>query len=308
VTASFALQQHEAGEGWGRASVIKDAGDDPDVTNGAEIVVTVERAGAGAGLAFQAGAGVGTVTLPGLRLAVGEPAINPGPRAQIAANMEAVQAPVDARVTIAIPGGVALAELTMNARLGIKGGLSILGTTGVVLPYSCAAWIHSIQRGVDVARALGLAHIAGATGRTSEEAVRKLHGLEEQALIDMGDFVGPLLKYVRRHPTPRLTIAGGFGKLAKLAAGALDLHSKNSAVDIAFLARLLVQSDAPTAMVERAATCTTAAQLLAVAQGAALADAVARAARETVLATLAGDVAVDVAVFDRTGTLIGHAG
>ncbi len=307
VTATLALARHEHGADWARAAIIKDAGDDPDVTHGAEIVVTVERAATGSGLSFHAGAGVGTVTLPGLRLPVGEPAINPGPRAQIAANMEAVHAPVDARVTIAIPGGEALAVRTMNARLGIMGGLSILGTTGVVLPYSCAAWIHSIHRGVDVARALGLAHVAGATGRTSEDAARKLHGLEEQALIDMGDFVGPLLKYLRRHPVARLTIAGGFGKLAKLAAGELDLHSKSSSVDIAFLARLLAQLGAAAPLIERASACTSAAQVLELAGGVALADAVARSARATVLAALAGDVAVDVAVFDRNGTLIGHA-
>ena len=105
VSTTFALARHEQGEGWARAGIIKDAGDDPDVTHGAEIVVTVERAGPGAGLAFIAGPGVGTVTLPGLQLAVGEPAINPAPRAQIAANMESVSAPVDASVTVSIPGG-----------------------------------------------------------------------------------------------------------------------------------------------------------------------------------------------------------
>ena len=177
-----------------------------------------------------------------------------------------------------------------------------------MLPYSCAAWIHSIHRGVDVARALGIAHIAGATGRTSEDAVRKMHGLGDQALIDMGDFAGALLKYLRRHPLPRLTIAGGFGKLAKLAAGELDLHSKSSAVDVAFLARLLGGLGASSETIERAAAATTAAQVLEIARGAPLADAVARAARETALAALSGDVAVDIAVFDRTGKLIGHAG
>jgi cobalt-precorrin-5B (C1)-methyltransferase len=307
VTTQFPLARRESGDGWARAGIVKDAGDDPDVTHGAEIVVTVERAAPGAGLSYHAGAGVGTVTLPGLRLAVGEPSINPGPRAQIAANMAAVRTPVDAKVTIAIPGGEALAQKTMNGRLGIKGGLSILGTTGIVLPYSCAAWIHSIHRGVDVARALGLTHVAGATGRTSEDAVRAMYALPDQALIDMGDFAGPLLKYLRVHPVPRLTIAGGFGKLAKLAAGELDLHSKSSAVDTGFLGRLLDGLHAPAATVARAAQCETAAQVLDVAQGLALPDAVARAARETVRAALAGDVAVDVAVFDRAGTLIGHA-
>jgi cobalt-precorrin-5B (C1)-methyltransferase len=307
VTTSFALARAETGEGWARAGIIKDAGDDPDVTHGAEIVVTVVRRPPGSGLVFQAGPGVGTVTLPGLQLTVGEPAINPGPRAQIVANMESVRAPVDARLTIAVPGGDLLAAKTMNARLGIVGGISILGTTGVVMPYSCAAWIHSIHRGIDVAKALGLGHVAGSTGRTSEQAVQKMYGLAEQALIDMGDFAGPMLKYLRRHPVERLTVAGGFGKLAKLAAGALDLHSKSSAVDMAFLAKMLGALGAPPALLEQAAAATSAAQILVLADGLPLADAVARGARETVLATLAGGVDVDVAVFDRSGTLIGHA-
>src|SRR5579884_943168 len=127
----------------------------------------------------------------------------------------------------------------MNARLGIVGGLSILGTTGIVVPYSCASWIHAIHRGIDVARAAGLDHIAAATGPTSERAVQRLYRLPEHALIDMGDFVGGTLKYLRRHPVPRLTLAGGFGKMAKLAAGHLDLHSARSEVDIAALADLL---------------------------------------------------------------------
>src|SRR5436305_1145516 len=111
----------------------------------------------------------------------------------------------------------ALAAKTLNGRLGIVGGLSVLGTTGVVIPYSCASWIHSIHRGIDVARAAGLTHLAAATGSTSEAAVARLYRLPDVALIDMGDFVGGTLKYLRRHPVPRLTIAGGFGKLTKLA-------------------------------------------------------------------------------------------
>ena len=307
VSTSFALARAETGEGWARAGIIKDAGDDPDVTHGAEIVVTVVRRPPGSGLVFQAGPGVGTVTLPGLTLAVGEPSINPGPRAQIIANMEAVKSPIDARLTIAVPGGEELAAKTMNARLGIVGGLSILGTTGIVMPYSCAAWIHSIHRGIDVAKALGLDHVAGSTGRTSEQAVQKMYGLGEQALIDMGDFAGPMLKYLRRHPVERLTVAGGFGKLAKLAAGNLDLHSKASAVDVEFLAKMLAALGAPPALLEQTAAAGSAGQVLALAEGLPLAHAVARSARETAMAALAGGIAVDVAVFDRSGALIGHA-
>ena len=147
-------------------------------------------------------------------------------------------------VTLSIPGGERLAEKTMNARLGIVGGLSILGTTGIVVPYSCASWIHSIQRGIDVARAAGLDHIAAATGTTSERAVQRFYALPDHALIDMGDFVGGTLKYLRRHPVARLTLAGGFAKIAKLAAGHLDLHSSSSQVDLALLCEILAAAGA----------------------------------------------------------------
>lgn len=309
LTASFALSHAALADGTATAGVIKDAGDDPDVTHGAEIRATV--AWGGPGIAFRAGPGVGTVTLPGLPLAVGEPAINPGPRAMIAANLEAIAARLGraaaVAVTIAIPGGEDLARRTMNARLGIQGGLSVLGTTGVVVPYSCAAWVHSIHRGVDVARAAGLRHLAGATGKTSEAGVRRLHGLPETAVIDMGDMAGALLKYLRRHPVERVTVAGGFAKMAKLAAGELDLHSRRSRVDGGFLAGLLAGLGAPPAVVEAAAQAGSAVQVLELAGALPLAGLVAVRARETALAALGGGAAVDVAVFDRGGKLIGHA-
>jgi cobalt-precorrin-5B (C1)-methyltransferase len=236
----FALAVHEFGNGWARAGIVKDAGDDPDVTHGALVVATVRRAPPDAGVSFRAGEGVGTVTRPGLPLPPGEPAINPAPRAMILANIAEIAAHygvgADAEVEISVPGGTKIAERTLNGRLGILGGLSILGTTGVVTPYSCSAWIHSIHRGIDVARAAGLTHVAGATGATSEDAVRKLYDLPEQALIDMGDFVGGMIKYLRAHPVPRVGIAGGIAKMTKLAQGRLDLHSRRGEVDLPDLA------------------------------------------------------------------------
>ncbi|MFZ1413687.1 MAG: cobalt-precorrin-5B (C(1))-methyltransferase, partial [Defluviicoccus sp.] len=253
------------------ASVIKDAGDDPDVTHGAEVIVTVAAAAAGHGITFYAGEGIGIVTLPGLPVAVGEPAINPGPRQMIRDALCAIAATAgttaDARVTIAIPGGAALAERTLNARLGIRGGLSILGTTGIVQPFSCAAWIHAIHRGVDVARAAGLGHIAAATGSVSEAAVQRLFGLPDAALIDMGDFAGGLLKYLRTHPVPRLSLAGGFAKLVKLAQGHLYLHSAKSRVDLAALVDLLAHLPCGgEAAAAAASSAETAAQVLAAAE------------------------------------------
>lgn len=308
---TFAIAHRDWNAPGPTAGVIKDAGDDPDVTHGALILATVSAGPVGSGLRFRAGRGVGTVTRPGLPIGVGEPAINPGPRAMIGAALgDATDGRVpDVTVTIGIPGGEQLAARTLNGRLGIVGGLSILGTTGIVVPFSCSAWIHSIHRGIDVARASGLRHIAAATGSTSEAAVQRLFGLPEAALIDMGDFIGGTLKYLRRHPVERLTIAGGFAKLVKLAQGAMDLHSGRSQVDLAQLGELAAASGAASGTAAGIAAAGSAGQALAVADAAGLrlADAVAHQARQVVRATLADATSVDVVVFDRAGALIGHA-
>jgi len=312
---SFPLALAELNGGSARAGIVKDAGDDPDVTHGATIVAEIAWATPGSGIAFAAGEGVGTVTRPGLQLGVGEPAINPAPRAMIREMLadlaEANGAPPpDVTVTVAIPGGERLAEKTMNARLGIVGGLSILGTTGIVVPYSCASWIHSIQRGIDVARAAGLDHIAAATGTTSERAVQRLYALPDHALIDMGDFVGGTLKYLRRHPVARLTLAGGFAKMAKLAAGHLDLHSSKSQVEPALLREILASVGADDSTLAAVSGTETGGALLEAAGEwrAALAAGVARRAREVALATLSGATAVEVAIVDRTGEFLAMVG
>src|SRR5215469_14086610 len=314
-TASFPLALAEREEGRARVGIIKDAGDDLDVTHGALIIAETARATPGSGIGFAAGEGVGTVTRVGLSLAVGEPAINPAPRAMIRDMLIEVAAengapPPDVTVTISIPGGERLAEKTMNARLGIIGGLSILGTTGIVIPYSCASWIHSIHRGIDVARAVGLDRIAAATGATSERAVQRLYDLSDYALIDMGDFVGATLKYLRGHPVARLTIAGGFAKLAKLAAGHLDLHSARSRADTKALAQMLAALGADAAVIDAARSAAGAGEILTRAGGwrEALARVVAARAREVALATLSGETAVEVAIVDRQGEIMARVG
>ena len=314
-TPAFALAWTDRGEGWAAAGVVKDAGDDPDVTHGALIRARVSRAEPGQGVVFRAGEGVGTVTRPGLPIPVGEPAINPVPRAMIRRAVEeaaalAGEAP-DIVVEVSVENGEALARRTMNGRLGILGGLSILGTTGIVVPYSCAAWIASIQRGVDVARAAGLSHVAACTGDTSEKAVVALYGLPEHALLDMGDFAGGTLKYLRRHPIPRLTLCGGFAKFGKLARGLLDLHSKRGSVDLDWLADRMAELGAPPECVAEARAANTAAQVLTIAReaGLPLADRVAAMAQRTALETLDGaPVAVEVLVTDRQGNIVGGSG
>jgi len=311
--AAFALAREALAAEEASAAVVKDAGDDPDVTHGALICATVRRTAGG--VTFAAGEGVGTVTREGLPVPVGEPAINPVPRQMIRQAIETVAAlhgvPADVTVTISIPGGAAVAAKTWNPRLGIVGGLSILGTTGIVTPYSCAAWIHSIHRGVDVARAANLAHVAASTGSTSETAAQAALGLPDHAMIDMGDFAGGLLKYLRRHPLPRLTIAGGFAKLSKLAAGALDLHSSRSQVNPEALATLARNVGADAALADRLAAAPTAMSALSLAMeaGVDLAGAVAARARATALDTLRGaPVAVDVMVVDRSGNIVAREG
>ena len=311
---AFALAAENLSDGAAMAAIVKDAGDDPDVTHGALIMVTIRHAGAGTGVAFKAGTGVGTVTKPGLPVGVGEPAINPVPRAMITAVVAEVArahgGTGDVEVEISVPDGAALATQTWNPRLGIIGGLSILGTTGIVVPFSCAAWIHSIHRGIDVARATGTVHIGACTGSTSEAAVRRRHGLPEGSMIDMGDFAGGMLKYLRGHPVPRLTIGGGFAKLTKLGQGRLDLHSGRSQVDFEWLAGHGERLGGGPAVAEAVRGANTAMEVLGIAEthGLRLADAVAGAARETALGVLSGaPVAIEVLVFDRAGGLVGAA-
>jgi len=297
--------------GW-MAGVIKDAGDDPDVTHGAEIRATVSLGQAGAGVVFHGGEGVGVVTKSGLPIEVGEPAINPVPRQmmrEVIANLSReLEGPSDVVITLSVPQGSALAEKTWNPRLGIVGGISILGTTGVVRPFSCSAWIASIHRGIDVARANGLAHVAGSTGATSEAAFQGRYGLPEIALLDMGDFVGGMLKYLRRHPVPRLTIAGGFAKMVKLSQGHGDLHSARSQIDFGALADTAAGVGMDRSRVAGANTALDVLDMAAPDQRRLLAEVIARDARIQAREILRSDeVALDVMIVARGGEILAEA-
>jgi cobalt-precorrin-5B (C1)-methyltransferase len=311
---AFALAGEELGGGWAMAAIVKDAGDDPDVTHLAVIRSTVRLGSPGTGVTFHAGPGVGTVTLPGLPLDVGEPAINPVPRSMMRGAVEALAtahgASGDVAIEISVDKGEEIARHTWNFRLGILGGLSILGTTGIVVPYSCSAWIDSIHRGIDVAAAVGLTHVAGCTGSTSEQVAMREHALTEQAMLDMGDFAGAVLKYLRRHPLPRLTIVGGFAKMSKLAAGHLDLHSGRSQVDTAFLAELALEAGADEQLAAHVSEANTGLRTLQLCQaaGVPLGDIVAARARAVALRVLNGaPVVVDTICIDRGGQVVGRA-
>ncbi len=307
----FALANHEFGDGQATVGIVKDAGDDPDVTHGALVKSTVRAGAPGSGVTFRAGLGVGTVTRPGLPIPPGEPAINPVPRKMIAEAVHQVAGDkADFEVEIAVVGGEAMATRTLNPRLGILGGISILGTTGIVIPYSCSAWIHSIHRGVDVARAMGFDHVAGSTGNASEMAVQKFHGLHEVQLIDMGDFVGGMLKYIRAHPVPRVTIAGGVAKMTKLAQGMLDVHSNRGRADLDGLAVVAIEAGASEELAARIRGANTVAEAfsLAVAEGVAIGDAIAAGAWRTAAPVLkSADIELEILVFNRDGELRGHA-
>lgn len=311
---AFALARAELTDAAATAGVIKDAGDDPDVTHGALVLATVRAGASGSGVVFRSGEGVGTVTLPGLPLDVGEPAINPVPRRLMREAVAAVAArhggSGDVMVEVGVEGGAELAKRTWNPRLGILGGLSILGTTGVVVPYSCSAWIASIRRGIDVARATGQAHVIAATGDTSERAAQRRYGLPDSALLDMGDFAGATLKHLARNPIPRVTVAGGFAKLSKLAGGHLDLHSARSQVDLDRLAALAREEGGDGALAQAIAAANTAlhAHELARTAGIPLAERIAADAHAVVAGLLRGaPVAAEVLVVDRGGAIVGRA-
>ena len=302
----------QAGEG-AEAGTLKDAGDDPDVTHGALIYSQV-RLLTEPGIRFIAGAGVGTVTRPGLVLGVGEPAINPVPRRMISEHLQRLADECGYlggfEVTVNVQGGEQLALKTMNPRLGILGGLSILGTSGIVRPFSCAAYIASIHQGIDVAHTNGYTHIAACTGNASEDTMRRVYGLPEIALIEMGDFVGAVLKHLRKVPVPRLTLCGGFGKISKLAAGHMDLHSRHSSIDLPQLAGWAADIGADEALQAAIIGANTSQQALALAHaaGVALGDAVCAHALAFARSVVPAQVHVEVFAIDRQGGIVGRAG
>jgi cobalt-precorrin-5B (C1)-methyltransferase len=237
------------------AVVVKDAGDDPDCTDGARLTALVEEAGA---TELLAGPGVGTVTLPGLGLAVGVPAINPVPRRMIVAALaEAGDVPL--RVTFSAPGGEAMAEKTTNARLGIIGGISILGTTGIVRPFSTAAYRASVVQQIDVAAAQGHRQVVLATGSRSERhAFAAWPGLPDVCVVEVGDFTGIALRRAAAAGVRRVAFVGMAGKITKLAAGVMMTHFHRSAVDTDLLSAVARESGAPPEVVEAATETATA--------------------------------------------------
>ncbi len=260
------LNQNQA-----RAAVIKDAGDDPDVTNGAEISVEIMLTpGSGPAplaITFVAGAGVGQVTKPGLALAVGEPAINPGPRTMIEAALGELlraypdQGPRAITCTIAIARGLELAQKTLNARLGIVGGLSILGTTGIVRPVSAEAWTATIQASMAVARETGCREIVLSTGRTSEKAVQELLGLPVEAYAMMGDYLHFSLTAAPSHGFQKIHLAGMWAKVLKAAMAIPQTHVRHGALEVKEAAAFIGQLAGDPALARELADANTAREI-----------------------------------------------
>ena len=228
-------------------SVIKDGGDDPDATHGAEICVTVSRDPDLSGLRITGGPGVGTVTRPGTGIDVGEPAVTRVPRRMMADSVSdaavsaGLQRDAGFVAQVSVTNGEEIAEKTTNARLGVLGGISILGSTGVVQPFSTAAWRASVHLAVDVAAANSLPHVVLSTGTRSEEYSRQFLDLPDMAYIEAGIFSGPSLKRCVMRHIGRATHVGMIGKFSKMAVGHFVTHVAGNQVDTDFLSQLAAQ-------------------------------------------------------------------
>ncbi|GAC90159.1 cobalt-precorrin-6A synthase [Anoxybacillus flavithermus NBRC 109594] len=261
---TFAIVSCEMEEERASATVIKDGGDDPDVTHGASIVATVSWAKEG--IHIDGGEGVGRATKPGLPIPVGEAAINPVPRQMMmdVANelMTKYGIKRGVRIIISVPNGEEIAKKTLNGRLGIVGGISILGTRGIVVPFSTSAYRASIVRALEVAVACGCDHVVVTTGGRSETyAMKQYPHLKEEAFIEMGDFVGFTLKQCKRLGIQTVSLVGMMGKFSKVAQGVMMVHSKSAPVDFQFLADVAKQAGAPTPLIEAVKQANTASQV-----------------------------------------------
>ena len=217
------------------AYCIKEAGDDPDVTDGIEVRAKVEKASQ---FEICGGVGVGRFTLPGFDYPVGEPAINKAPRQMMRENITE-----DVRVTISVPQGETIARKTFNPRLGIRGGISIIGVSGVVKPFSEEAFIESIRKCMEVAKASGTDRVVINSGAKSERFVKAMYAkLPQQAFVQYGNYIGETLTMANHLGIKHVTLGVMLGKAVKLAAGHLDTHSRKTVMDMAFVQQMLNES------------------------------------------------------------------
>jgi cobalt-precorrin-5B (C1)-methyltransferase len=309
---TFALKRCEILGPRAVASVIKDAGDDPDCTHGAELTATVELTDQ-PGVELRAGSGVATVTKPGLGLEVDGPAITAVPRKNITEMVAQELAAAPGRgaiVTISVPGGEEMAKQTLNARLGLLGGISILGTSGIVKPYSTAAYKASVVQAIDVAHERGQRTVVLTTGGKSEAYAMKLFaGLPEEAFIQMGDFVGISLRHCARRGIERAVIVGMMGKLSKMADGKMQTHAAGSEVNMELLANLAAELGASVELLGQIRAANTARHVLELCTAAGLTGIAALICRKVVAhgrKHAGGTLAIEAVLVDFDGKVLGR--
>jgi len=306
------IQLHNCkfGLDWARCSVIKDGGDDPDVTHGAEIVIDVSLTDSRE-ITIDGGHGVGIVTKPGLGLEIGKPAINPVPQKMIRENLALVGSSILAergvRVVISVPKGKELGPKTDNPRLGILGGISILGTSGIVIPFSTASFAASIRQNIDVALAMGDSQIVLTTGGRSEEFARRIIDLPDHCFVQMGDFAGYAMQQSAKKGASHVAVAGFIGKMAKLAKGTKQTHVKGSKVDMKFLADVASRCGAGALLLGRIRAANTARHVLEIVKESALKgffDELAKLVQKQMASHAESKVPVSVLLFDFDGSVL----
>jgi cobalt-precorrin-5B (C1)-methyltransferase len=314
LAVAFSLHSCAWTDTEGNASVIKDAGDDPDATHGAEICSRVMWT-AEPGVTFRRGVGVGLVTKKGLPVPPGEPAINPAPRRLIAETVAEILAAKGLAsrgvvVEIAVPRGEELARKTFNPRLGIVGGISILGTTGIVVPYSTAAWLASVTQEIDVAAAQGLKQLVLTVGARGERLARDLFPLPEEAFVQIGPFFGDALRYCARAGIEKVKLAAMVGKLAKFAAGNESIHSTNSTQDFAFLADMARAVGAEADLIEKISRANTAQEVAEMVGAAGLGEffsVLCRKAWEFAASLVGAELTLEVYLTGQGGEILGRS-
>ena len=260
----------EFSENFAKCSVIKDGGDDPDVTHGAEIIVEVNLSDKKDFIDIDGGEGVGRVTKPGLGLEIGQAAINPVPKKMILENIREVGNEIlekrGINILVSVPTGKELGPKTDNPRIGIQGGISILGTSGIVIPFSTASYAASIRQNLDVAVAMKEQTVVLTTGGRSEDFAKNIVDLPTHCFVQMGDFSGYTIQQCAKKNIKKAYVVGFIGKLAKMAAGVKQTHVKGSKVDMLFLADLARQAGGKTEVIESIKKANTARHVLEIIQ------------------------------------------
>lgn len=312
--ATFTIEKCEMTKNAVCAETIKDAGDDPDATHQALIVSTVSWMDT-PGIILDGGVGVGRVTKPGLPVPVGEAAINPVPRKMIVTTvqqtLEEFQINRGVKVVISVPDGEEMAKKTLNGRLGIIGGISILGTRGTVVPFSSSAYMASIVQAISVAKAGGCEHLVLTTGGRSEKyAMNLFQELPEEAFIEMGDFVGFSLKQCKKQGIKKVSLVGMMGKFSKVAQGVMMVHSKSAPIDFGFLSDIAKSVGADEELVGEISNANTASHvgdLMVAANHEEFFNKLCEACCYSALKQVKGGIEMETAIYSLKGQLLGRA-